>query len=128
MARVSVRRTWRERAIASLLFVTLTPFAAGPVSAHTPGKDDDKAELAQSPAGERHRNELDQGDRGDDHDPGDEGEFDAETLPHQHGGRDREPDGGGSEAQDGSAPRRPGEQPAALARQRSELGNQPKMQ
>jgi phospholipase C len=42
MARVSVRRTWRERAIASLLFVTLTPFAAGPVSAHTPGKDDDK--------------------------------------------------------------------------------------
>ena len=42
MARVSVRRTWRERAIASLLFVTLTPFAAGPVSAHTPGQDDDK--------------------------------------------------------------------------------------
>jgi phospholipase C len=42
MVRVSVRRTWRERAIASLLFVTLTPFAAGPVSAHTPGKDDDK--------------------------------------------------------------------------------------
>src|SRR5579864_2731625 len=42
MARVSVRRTWRERAIASLLFVTLTPFAAGPVSAGTPGKDDDK--------------------------------------------------------------------------------------
>src|SRR3984885_1274307 len=42
MARGSVRRTWRERAIASLLFVTLTPFAAGPVSAHTPGKDDDK--------------------------------------------------------------------------------------
>jgi phospholipase C len=42
MARVSVRRTWRERAIASLLFVTLTPFAAGPVSARTPGQDDDK--------------------------------------------------------------------------------------
>jgi phospholipase C len=40
MVRVSVRRTWRERAIASLLFVTLTPFAAGPVSAHTPGNDD----------------------------------------------------------------------------------------
>jgi phospholipase C len=39
MARVSVRRTWRERAIASLLFVTLTPFAAGPVSARTPGND-----------------------------------------------------------------------------------------
>src|ERR1700722_19389472 len=42
MARVSVRRTWRERAIASLLFVTLTPFAAGPVSTHIPAKDDDK--------------------------------------------------------------------------------------
>lgn len=42
MVRVSVRRTWRERAIASLLFVTLTPFAAGPVSARTPGQDDDK--------------------------------------------------------------------------------------
>jgi phospholipase C len=42
MARVSVRRTWRERAIASLLFVTLTPFAAGPVSARTPGNNDDK--------------------------------------------------------------------------------------
>ena len=42
MARVSVRRTWRERAIAGMLFVTLTPFAAGPVSAGTPGKDDGK--------------------------------------------------------------------------------------
>ncbi len=39
MARVSVRRTWRERAIAGMLFVTLTPFAAGPVSARTPGND-----------------------------------------------------------------------------------------
>jgi phospholipase C len=37
----SHRRTWRERAIAGLLFVTITPFAT-PVSAHTPGKDDDK--------------------------------------------------------------------------------------
>jgi phospholipase C len=48
MARVSVRRTWRERAIASLLFVTLTPFAAGPVSAHTPGKDDDKKDYHET--------------------------------------------------------------------------------
>src|ERR1700719_4102075 len=40
MVRVSVRRTWRERAVAGLLFVTLTPFAA-PVSAQ-PGKDKDE--------------------------------------------------------------------------------------
>jgi len=39
MARVSVpvRRTWRERAIAGLLFVTMTPFAV-PVSAQ-PAED-----------------------------------------------------------------------------------------
>ena len=42
MARVSVRRTWRERAVAGMLFVTLTPFAAGPVSAQEPGKNDGK--------------------------------------------------------------------------------------
>jgi hypothetical protein len=48
MVRVSVRRTWRERAVAGLLFVTLTPFAA-PVSAQ-PGKDkdEDKNEKAQT--------------------------------------------------------------------------------
>jgi phospholipase C len=39
MARVSVRRTWRERAIAGVLFVTMTPFAA-PVSAQPAGNDD----------------------------------------------------------------------------------------
>jgi len=44
MVRVSVRRTWRERAVAGLLFVTLTPFAA-PVSAQPgKGKDEDKNE------------------------------------------------------------------------------------
>jgi phospholipase C len=48
MARVSVRRTWRERAIAGMLFVTLTPFAAGPVSAGTPGKDDGKNDHQQT--------------------------------------------------------------------------------
>jgi phospholipase C len=48
MVRVSVRRTWRERAVAGLLFVTLTPFAA-PVSAQ-PGKDkdEDKNEKSQT--------------------------------------------------------------------------------
>jgi len=38
MARVSIRRTWRERAIAGLLFVTMTPFAA-PVSAQPAGNN-----------------------------------------------------------------------------------------
>jgi phospholipase C len=49
MVRVSVRRTWRERAVAGLLFVTLTPFAA-PVSAQ-PGKDkdEDKNEKNEKP-------------------------------------------------------------------------------
>jgi phospholipase C len=48
MVRVSVRRTWRERAVAGLLFVTLTPFAA-PLSAQ-PGKDkdEDKNEKSQT--------------------------------------------------------------------------------
>jgi phospholipase C len=41
MARVSVRRTWRERAIAGVLFVTMTPFAA-PVSTQAAGNNDDK--------------------------------------------------------------------------------------
>lgn len=48
MARVSVRRTWRERAVAGMLFVTLTPFAAGPVSAQEPGKNDDKNDHQQT--------------------------------------------------------------------------------
>jgi len=48
MVRVSVRRTWQERAVAGLLFVTLTPFAA-PLSAQ-PGKDkdEDKNEKSQT--------------------------------------------------------------------------------
>ncbi len=48
MARVSVRRTWRERAVAGMLFVTLTPFAAGPVSAQEPGKNDGKNDHQQT--------------------------------------------------------------------------------
>ena len=48
MARVSVRRTWRERAVAGMLFVTLTPFAAGPVSAQEPGKNDGKNDQQQT--------------------------------------------------------------------------------
>jgi len=50
MARVSVRRTWRERAVAGLLFVTLTPFAA-PVSAQPTGNNgkDDKDSHTETP-------------------------------------------------------------------------------
>lgn len=39
MRATSHRRTWRERATAAVLFVTLTSFAT-PVSAHTPGGDE----------------------------------------------------------------------------------------
>src|SRR5215472_1286361 len=54
MARVcvSVRRTWRERAIAGLLFVTMTPFAA-PVSAqptgHKGSDEGDKGSKTETP-------------------------------------------------------------------------------
>src|ERR1700723_2387366 len=43
-----------ERAIGSLLFVTLTPVAAGPVSAHTPGKDDDKKDHHETETPNKH--------------------------------------------------------------------------
>ena len=57
-----------------------------------------------------------------------EGKIDAETARDQHDGKDRKANGGGTEAEYGTGSRRPGEQPAALARQRSELGHQPKTQ
>src|SRR6516165_7660713 len=63
-----------------------------------PGQDDDKAEFAHPPPGERDGYQLNQADRGDNHDPAAKGEIDAETARYQHEGKDRKSHGGGTEA------------------------------